>query len=319
MPLLERPGSATADAGRRLGLTPVQGAPAALGERDGYLVTVSTGASGGAEAVLEIIRYGDPGRDPAVRDALGRSPELARLGIRPKRIQVAGGVLVHRRTRRMFRSLKGEAIAADVEALLRAVKQVAPAPPPRCRSCGSEGGHAPILVNGVADRLCPACVERMQQEAKRASQAYDELPLRTGSMVLAALALAIVAAGVWAAIAITTNRMFWVVAIGAGALIGWGTTKAAGRGGRAVQVVAVAFTLGAVLLGQVFLLGWHFQQYAQQRGLTVNWERFAAHVPQLLWNTGFDTLFALGGGLFGALYAARQAAKPRIELDVRRS
>ena len=318
MPPLQSYGAAVTDAGRRLGLGMPRGSRVAFGDREGYLVELASGYNGNMECALEIIRYGDAARDAAVRDAVVRSPELERLGIRAKRVEIANGGLVHKRTRRLFRSLDAETIAADVEALLRAVKHATPPAPARCRVCGSDSGRDPVLINDIVDRVCPACLERMQQEAKRASQAYDELPLRAGSMVVVAAVLAVITAGVWAGIAITTNRMFWVVAIGAGALIGWGTAKAAGRGGRAVQATGVLFTLAAVLLGQVFFIAWQLQQHARQRGLKVNWEWFAAHVPQILWSTGTETLFALGGGLFGALYAARRAAKPRIELDIQR-
>jgi len=319
MALLGAFGAAVLDAGRRLGLGLPPGSKVAFGERDGYLVQLAAGYEGNVECALEVIRYGDATRDAAVRDAVARSPELDGLGIRAKKITIADGVLVHKRARRLFRSLDPATLAADVEALLRAVKQATAPAPARCRVCGSDSGREPVLINNVVDRVCPACLERMQQDAKRASRAYDERPIRAGSMVLVAAGLALVTAAVWAGIAITTNRMFWLVAIGAGALIGWGTAKAAGRGGRAVQAAGVLFTLVSVLLGQVFFIAWQLQQYARQRGLRVDWNWFATHVPQLLWSTGADTLFALGGGLFGALYAARRAARPRIELDVQRN
>ena len=36
----------------------------------------------------------------------------------------------------------------------------------------------------------------------------------------------------------------------------------------------------------------------------------------MLWASGGDTVFALGGGLIGAYYAARKAAKPKLEVKV---
>lgn len=303
------------ETGKRLGLKPAAGSAIVFGVKDGYLVEAARGGDDN-NAIVEIVRYGDPARDGAVREAIQRSPGLAAAGVHAKKIQVADGLAMYTHARPMFRSLDAARIAGEVDALLAAVKTGSPPPAAACRLCGGTSASEPILVNGVIDRVCPACVERLQHEAKVATQRYEELPTNVPLAVLAAAVLAVVAAAVWAGVAIATNRMFWVIAIAGGALIGWGTTKAAGRGGLIPQVLGGGFTVASVLLGEVLLAAYRVQQYAKARGGSVHWDIFISKIPAILWDLGGDTLFALGGGLIGAFYAVRTAGKPRLEVKV---
>ena len=233
-----------------------------------------------------------------------------------KKVEVASGLAIYRHAKPLFRSLGADRVAAQLGALLGAVKLAGPPPAAVCRLCGSTSGSDPVLINEIVDRVCPACVERLQHEAKLAAQRYEELPVNVPLATLTAAALAVVAALVWAGIAIATNRMFWLIAIGGGALIGWGTIRAAGRGGRVPKVLGAAFTVISVLLGQVLFVAYQFQKYAQSQGGTVNWNVFASKIPVILADLGGDTLFALGAGLVGAFYAVRSAGKPRLEVTV---
>jgi hypothetical protein len=231
---------------------------------------------------------------------------------------VGDGVLVYRHHRTWFRSIPSATIVTELDALLTAVKLATAPPAAVCRLCGSTSGSTPILVNGVIDRVCPACIERLQHDVKRAMAQYDDQPANLPLAIIVAAVLALVTAVGWAVITVGTQRMFWVVAVGGGVLVGWGTTRAAGRGGRAVQVIGVVFTLLGVLLGEVLVLAYHVKEYAATRQFAVEWAEFARTVPHMLWASGGDTVFALGGGLVGAYYAARMAAKPKLEVKVDR-
>jgi hypothetical protein len=167
----------------------------------------------------------------------------------------------------------------------------------------------------VVDRVCPACAERLQHEARQASARYDEAPLNLPLAVAAAAALAVAGGAAWAGIAIATHRVFWLVAIGVGLAIGWATTKAAGKAGRVVQVLGALATVISVLLGELFLVGYHVQQQARRRRPGGGLAPSSPPLPHPL-QLGGETLFALGGGLIGAWYAARLAARPTIEVRV---
>ena len=79
------------------------------------------------------------------------------------------------------------------------------------------------------------------------------------------------------------------------------------------------FTLVSVLLGELLLVGYHLQQQAQRSGQQVDWAAFATAAPNILWRLGGETAFAVGGGLLGAWYATRMAARPKLEARVERA
>jgi len=305
-----------AEAGRRLGLRAGQRPDIGYGLKDGYLVQVAAGQADGTECAVEIVRYVDASRDGAVRSTVLASDVVSRGAIKAGNVQIGDGLVVHRRPRRLFRSIAADRIVDDVDALLASVKHASPPPPPACRLCGSTIGQEPVLLNDVIDRVCPGCVERLQHEARRASQQYDELPLNLPLAVVTAALVAVLAALAWAGIAVATNRLFWAVAVGSGLLIGYCTTRMVGRGGIVVQCVTGLFTVISVLLGQALFLAWEVHKHAQTRGVRINWKAFVGYVPSLLWADAGATLFALAGGLVGAYYAVKKAAKPKMEVRV---
>jgi hypothetical protein len=112
--------------------------------------------------------------------------------------------------------------------------------------------------------------------------------------------------------------MFWILAIGIGLMIGYGTTKAAGKGGVRLQVLIFILTVASVLIGLVFYSGYSLWQHAKASGLVVNWLKFVKLIPLILIESKGDTLFSLVGGLIGAYYASRFARKPKLQVSVKR-
>jgi hypothetical protein len=74
-----------------------------------------------------------------------------------------------------------------------------------------------------------------------------------------------------------------------------------------------------VLLGELLLVAYHVRQQAQRASQQVDWVAFAASAPTILWQLGGEPLFALIGGLVGAWYATRWAARPKIEARVEKA
>jgi hypothetical protein len=214
------------------------------------------------------------------------------------------------------RGLDAESVKKAFDVLFEAVKSSSEAPAKGCRMCGSAEVTAPRLINGVVDRICAGCIDKLFTAAAEARAAFDAIPTNYGLAAAAGFVLAVVGAVVWAGIGIATERMFWLVAIGIGLLVGFGVTKAAGKGGAIVRVLCIVFSLFSVLLGQLIFIGYYLRAQAAQENATVDWGKFILAAPELLIETGSDTLFALGGGLLGAYYAARMAGKPKIDVSV---
>src|SRR2546426_6077349 len=180
------------EAGRRLGLRTAQRPDIAYGVKDGYLGQVASGTADGGACAVEIVRYVDASRDAAVRSAVAESPAVSKGIIKSRDIQIGDGLAIHRRRRRLFRSVDAQRVGSDVEALLASVKRACPPPPASCRLCGNTSASEPMLLNDVVDRVCPGCIERLRHDVRRASQQYDDLPL---NLPLAVMTAAVVAGG----------------------------------------------------------------------------------------------------------------------------
>ena len=176
------------EAGRKLGLRTAQRPDIAYGVKDGYLVQVASGTADGGACAVEIVRYVDASRDAAVRSAVAESPAVSKGIIKSRDIQIGDGLAIHRRRRRLFRSVDAQRVGSDVEALLASVKRACPPPPASCRLCGNTSASEPMLLNDVVDRVCPGCIERLRHDVRRASQQYDDLPLNLPLAVMAAAA-----------------------------------------------------------------------------------------------------------------------------------
>jgi hypothetical protein len=304
------------ETGKRLGLPRRPGNPVLYGVKDGYPVQLSVRSDGGGIAGL--IRYDDPARDAAVIQALEKVPDFAKK-LKGKLLLIEEGVVGWQFPKALFRTPKPEAVAGEFERLLDILKAQAPEPPASCRLCKGAQGTPPVLVNGVVDRLCNPCVQTLKKSASEADRAYEDLPLNLPFALFASAGLSLVGAAAWGGLAIATNSMYWMVAIGVGWLIAWGTVKAAGKGGLIVQTLIALFTVLSVLLGQMLFAAQQFNEFAQQKGQTVDWVGFTAATPGILVAMGSDTLFSLGGGLLGAFYAAKMASKPKFDVEVERA
>lgn len=303
-----------AAAGTRLGLKPVNAGRSWIGVLDGFPVQLTFEHVGRSERIVEVVRVGDAGRNVEIRDAILMSE--GPVPFRANRLTVGNGLVVHQHARKMFRSASADKVVAEIQALVQGAKRAVPLPASACRTCASATAIEPMLVDGIVDRLCASCVQRLQHQAKVASDRYDTLPLNLSLAVPAAAVLALVSAVAWAALAVATNRMFWIAAVGIGALIGWGTTRAAGKGGLAVQILSAVFTVVAVLLGQILFVAWLVNRHARSEGMEIDWKAFAAGVPSILAEGGSDTVFAVIASLVGAFYAIKRAGKPRLEVTV---
>ncbi|MBI3270916.1 MAG: hypothetical protein HYZ53_18080 [Planctomycetes bacterium] len=318
---MANPQEIVAEAGKRLGFPPRSSPEVVFGEKSGCLVQLAVGKKGDNDAYLvTTVRFAFPGTGStdSLAAALDRNPALAAQGIKSKSLSVKEGLLVYKRARGFFLSWpSAEDTARDIEAVLAAIRAAVSALPTKCRLCGGSTPGEPVLLDGIVDRVCAGCLGKIEKEVERERSEYETRPTNLPAAIAVAAVLGVIGAVGWAAITVATNTMFWLVAIGIGVLVGFGTAKAAGKGGLPVQALGACFTLLSVLLGQVLILAWHVHANALRGGEAVNWGKFAIELPRLLVATGKDTLFALGGGLFGAFSAAgraaKQEAKPRVE------
>lgn len=291
---------------------------AVFGVKDGFPVQLTHGQDGGGAFALGLIRYEDAGKDAAVADAVKAAPDLLSAGAKPKHVAAEGGVLALRMPPAFVGFPKAEVVAARMEAALRAVKAVAPAPAAVCAACKTAAVQEPVLLDGVVARVCSGCLMKVEAETRAAAEAYASRPLNLPLALAAAVVLAVAGAALWGGLIIFTNRMYWMVAVVIGVMVGAGTVKAAGKGGPVVQGIGMGFTLLSVLAGLLVFVGHNVRAEALKEGGTVDWVLFLRQAPAILVALGGDTLFSLGGGILGAFQAMRLGARPDMTVKIER-
>ena len=299
---------------RSLGLTQVAPAGVAYGVVDGYLAQVQLVNRNNAKDLKILVRHAGEGKEGELRRAMDESPEVKASGIEPKQVRIDASTAVLAVSQRFLLGLPDEKVVLSrVHAFLGAIKSVSRPEAQTCRLCVAAAPGEPVLLAGVVDRICPSCTERLESEAQEAAAKYDSRPVNL-PLGLAAAVLAGAAGGaLYGGVMVATHRMLWALAIITGAMVGYAAVKGAGKGGSVVQAMAAVVTVVSVLAGLLGFIAYQIHQQVLADGATVDWGLFLAKSPQLLVSAGRDSLFSLGGGLFGAWTAIKRASPPKFQ------
>jgi hypothetical protein len=280
------------------------------GEIDGFAAQVSLVPKGNYKHLVAMLRFNAEGRADDVAHALSEAPEIAAAGLKRKLVTSDADSVGITIPPRPFLGLpNAEVVTARVRAALEVLKRAVPDNRRVCRECGAASAE-PALLRGKADRVCGACAERLEQEAIEVQKAYAARPLNLPLGLVASLVAGAAGAMVYGGATIATDKMYWVLAILTGVMVGWAAVKGSGKAGVVVQAMAALVTIASVLAGLLFFIAWVVNRQVEAGGNTVNWVAFLKQTPHLLWASGQDTLFSLAGGLLGAFYAIRKATPP---------
>jgi hypothetical protein len=303
------------EAGQLLGFPPRLNSPIVFGVKDSFPVQMMIAKKGDSRAFYVLIRWDAPAKDTLALERIKSSMALKDAKVKASDVNIAAGVLEYTQGLAFsWRSLTAEAIVQKVRALLDEVKAAVGSASVACRTCG-QGSPEVSLVNGVVDRICAGCLQKAQADAQALAEAYEALPTRWGRAILVGGVLALVGAVLWDAVLFWTQRMYWLLAIAIGGVIGWGTTKAAGKGGRGIQFLAGAFTLVSVVGAMVALhaIGAFASAFeGGQWNVALFWRGLLSGMAQG-WG---DLAFTAAGALIGAWVAAGAAGKPTFQVTV---
>lgn len=280
------------------------------GELDGFPAQLSLVQKGNYQQLVALLRFNSEGRAEDLARGLGESPDLAAAGIKRKLVASDADPVALTIPPRVFLGLpKAEVIAARVRAVLEVLKRAVPDNRKVCRECGAANAE-PAILRGRVDRVCGNCAERLEQEAREVQKAYEARPLNLPLGLAASLAAGAAGAAVYGGAMVATDKMYWVLAILTGVMVGWSAVKGSGKAGVVVQGMAAVVTVVSVLAGLLVFIGTLVNKQVQAAGNTVDWLAFVRQSPRMLWDSGADTIFSLGGGLIGAFYAIRKATPP---------
>lgn len=300
------------EAGLLLGLPAHKDKQAVFGVKEGLGVQL---LSGEGETFIGIIRWDKPEKDSQVQERFKNSAALSSEKVKPQHIKVEEGVAVYTLERHSFGSqLSTEKIVRHMRLLVDEIKAVVGDIPQVCRLCGAIAPEL-ILVNGIVERICDQCLAKSKTQAKALADAYEALPTHWTRALIVGVILTLIGAILWITVIIYTEHMFWLLAMGIGIVIGWVTTKAAGKGGIGVQAMCGIFTFISIVGPMIILLALVALDASVEND-ELNKALFQENFLNFLTDSAGDIAFAIGGALFGALVAVQRAAKPKFEVAV---
>jgi len=157
-----------------------------------------------------------------------------------------------------------------------------------------------VLLNGFATYACESCLGELEAEVEAAQRAAEEWELDwRGAFKSGAIACALCAL-TWFLTLSLTGYMNGILAAGFGVVIGIASRKGAGTGNFGVSLLSAAYTLFAIVLGQLAFI-------AQELSIAGEYSTIFAVLPDLpgaTLATINDWSFALGAGLVGAWISA---------------
>lgn len=306
------------EVGSGLGLLHRPDKDVVFGLKDGFGVHLAQGKDGNHPVIRCFFHHGTPGDEAMVNKALKQSRELVETGIKPKHLEVKAGRVAVSFPTGLFGLPKPGVILQRIEAMLLALKPLCAALPLQCRLCNTAAVPDVILVDGVLDRVCESCLEQYRLSLKEAEAAYDSKPFNFALAVPATAITAMLGAFLYGWLIVLTERMFWFVAICNGLAIGFVAHKLGGKGGLIAQVLAGGMTVLSVVCGLLGVVGYNTHRQAVQEGMEIDWFEFIKVSPGILVELGPDAVFSLVGGLVGAWYALKKAAKPKFSTQIQR-
>ena len=257
-----------------------------------------------------------PGKGAARRKTViahGPAPRL-RLGAAPE-FRLADGLLEWNRPF-AWRTPKPAQVMAWADALVNAVARAGVRFDGRCEECRTAATGGYVLVNDLPRVLCGSCQQRLIAEGEMAERWYDmqEASYWRGATLGAVTAFG--GAAAWAMLAILSDRIWAVAAIGIGALVAWAYQRGAGKVDRMGQVVAGALTFGSIVLGDVSFFAWIVAKQRPDIGydLTAGWTLYTR-----VWSRSpIDQAVSLVFALVGVWVAARALERQRLAPLIRR-
>lgn len=305
------------EAGQLWGLPPHPNTAHVFGTKDGFAVQMMAGNDGQNETFVGILRWDYPDKDALIQERIAQSHALRDAGVKAKMVKMDTGFLVY--TVPFIFGIgmpTPDQMAQRMQALLNEVKAVAGTGCVSCLVCRN-GTVDPVLVDGIVARICGACLQKAQTEITALAEAYESIPTRWVRAVLVGSIAALLGAIIWDAVLLMTQRMFLLLAIFIGAMVGWATTKAAGKGGRGVQTLGGGLTMVALLGAMAALFAVGALGSSIQEG-AINSSLYQESFLKIVKESMGDIAFTLLGSLIGALTAAAKAAKPAFNLAVQK-
>jgi hypothetical protein len=209
-----------------------------------------------------------------------------------------------------WKSPKPEEVRGWVECLLGALERAGLRHEPVCEDCRQRSVDSYVLVDGIPVRLCPSCQQARSSAGDMAARSYEMKDASYARGLLFALGGVVAGAVAWAALAVTTQRMFALVGIGIGALVAWTYQLGAGKVDVSGRAIVAVLSVVSVALGDVVFVAWMIAKERPDIGFNLA-IGLAASIGMHTENPR-DAIFALICGVAGAWVAVSALQKPQF-------
>jgi hypothetical protein len=119
----------------------------------------------------------------------------------------------------------------------------------------------------------------------------------------AGAAVALAGAIGWGLLGAYAETQTWLIAVAVGVGVGWVMTRLVDAPSMSLQVAAVLFTLGAVVLGQILIIAFTINKNFGNFDFPLSFRLYREAISS--GDITEDLLFGLGGGAIGAFYSVR--------------
>ncbi len=208
---------------------------------------------------------------------------------------------------------KVDVLSGDLATLTRIALQAGSRSEDLCESCGTNPGR-PIVVNDEPMNLCPNCLQQLQGQYVQAKAVASTAKPNVAKGLAMGFLGALIGAVIWGVIGAVTGYVFGLIAVVIGLSVGWFMHQGAGRVTVPLIVVAVAFTLLAVFLGDLIWIAGLLVREGASPALV-----FVAYPVLLSENPGsfaIEYFFALFGIIVSVryLWRAKREQTPQFEV-----
>lgn len=279
-----------------------------VGAHRGYLIRLGWAGEYGNQLYI-MIRFPKQPDAQALKDRWLQNARLAELpgGAKALRrwLTVAPSNLLWKRVISWKRP-KTEQVQRWVERLIDAVSSTVPAFDGRCEQCRTNTVSSYVLVEQLPVYVCGTCQAQWHSEADMAQRKYDRTEANYAAGALFGAVAAAAGGGAWAGLAIATQRVYALVAIGIAWLVGKAYYMGAQKIDRAGQAIASALTVAGILFGDVIFYAYLAHKYRPDIPfrLDVGWMVLRSQPGE----SASSVLF----GLLGVWYVLKWLQKPRF-------
>jgi hypothetical protein len=276
-----------------------------IGTRDGYITCIGFDRSREGAKVVILLRFKKISDPESLKSSLKNSPSLPPK--KPGKLAAVGNDFLRWEWKYSFTKPKAEELAKFTNALVEALKPLAPGFDGKCEQCASSSTPSLTLMNGMPSYICTGCQQKVQQEMDRAAVNYQAIEPNYPNGLVLGIISALLGGVAWGLVAYGINRIFLYGAILIGYFVSWGVIKGTRKVTRFGQIIVPILTVASILFGDAI-----FYTLAVMKSDQVP---FSAQLLQAvlvhLWeierqgNGVLTLIFALVGAGY-ALYAARQ-------------